>query len=136
MSVLASPHVAEEKARAEAKARAEEKAGVEAKARGADGTLRVAHEALRVITLPADGRSKKPRSATVRMSMYFAPDGTLHHARCRKPLQFRGVRAEVEGDFWCLACHEHVTIPYYALPDIPVDAAVETERPALLRLVR
>ena len=94
-------------------------------------------EKLHVVTLPAEGRGhRRPRSASVRMAMYFSPDGTLHHARCRQPLQFRGVRADLEGDFWCLACHEHVTVPRYALPGIPVEEETEIERPSVLRLVR
>ena len=96
-----------------------------------------AEEKLHVVTLPAEGRGhRRPRSASVRMTMYFSPDGMLHHARCRRPLQFRGIRAELEGDFWCLTCHEHVAVPRYALPEIPVEDATEAESPALLRLVR
>ena len=94
-------------------------------------------EKLHVVTLPAEGRGhRRPRSASVRMAMYFSADGTLHHARCRRPLQFQGVRAELEGDFLCLACHEHVTVPRYALPGIPVEDEMETERTNVLRLVR
>jgi hypothetical protein len=96
-----------------------------------------ADEKLHVVTLPVEGRGHhRPRSAAVRMAMYFSPDGTLHHARCRQPLQFQGVRAELEGDFRCLACHEHVSVPRYALPGIPVEDETETERTNVLRLVR
>ena len=98
----------------------------------------VPEEKLHVVRLPAEGRGRRPRSATVRMTMYFSPDGTLHHTRCRQPLQFRGIRAELEGDFMCLACHEHVAVPRYALPAIPVEdeTETETERANVLRLVR
>ena len=97
---------------------------------------RIAEEKVRVVTLPADGRAKRPRSATVRMAMYFSPDGTLHHSRCRQPLQFRGIRAELEGDFWCSACHEHVAVPRYAISEIPVDSETEIPRTNVLQLVR
>ncbi len=96
-----------------------------------------AEEKLHVVKLPAEGRGhRRSRSASVRMAMYFSPDGTLHHARCRQPLQFRGVRAELEGDFWCLTCHEHVTVPRYAVAGIPVEEEMEMERPSVLRIVR
>jgi len=67
--------------------------------------------------LPSTRRAR-PRPATPRMAMYFSPDGTLHHARCRRPLQFRGIRAELEGDFWCDGCHETVTLPKYAVSQV------------------
>ena len=92
-------------------------------------------------TVPAAIATPSPRrealtTAPVRMAMYFSPDGTLHHARCRRPLQFRGVRAELEGDFWCNACHEHVAVPRYALPQIPVEGESESDRKIVVRLVR
>jgi hypothetical protein len=67
------------------------------------------------------------RPPTVRMAMYFSADGRLHHARCRRPLQFRGIRADIESDFWCSACHEHVALPRYAVTSIPVET--DSDRP-------
>jgi hypothetical protein len=94
-------------------------------------------EKLHIVTLPVEGRGRrKPRSAAVRMAMYFAPDGTLHHTRCRQSLSFRGVRGELEADFFCLSCHEHVTVPAYAVSGIPVEDVTEAERTGALRLVR
>ncbi len=72
-------------------------------------------------------RSPKPEPApaTVRMTMYFSPEGILHHARCQSRLHFRGVRAALEADFFCLSCHEHVTVPKYAVSQIPVESTPE-----------
>jgi hypothetical protein len=75
-----------------------------------------------------------PQPPALRMTMYFSPEGALHHTRCRRPLHFRGIRAELEGDFWCSACHEHVTLPKYAVSHVPVES--EGERTNVLRLVR
>jgi len=88
---------------------------------------------------PAALREPQPlRPPTVRMTMYFSPEGALHHARCRRPLHFRGIRAEIESDFWCSACHEHVALPRYAVASIPVES--EEDRPGaptnVVRLVR
>ena len=80
-------------------------------------------------------RRSEIEAERVRMAMYFSTDGRLHHSRCKQPLQFRGVRAEVEGDFWCRACHEHVTVPTYAVAGIPVHSH-EDEPTTLLRIVR
>jgi hypothetical protein len=79
-------------------------------------------------------KSELPQTERVRMAMYFSPEGELHHARCRQALQFRGVRAEIEGDFWCNACHEHVAVPAYAVAQIPFDTGEETPT-TVLRLV-
>ena len=85
---------------------------------------------------PRRGRRRlRVETERVRMAMYFSPEGMLHHARCRRPLQLRGVRAELEGDFWCFACHEHVTVPAYAVEQIPTDSGEETPT-TLLRVVR
>ena len=73
-------------------------------------------------------------AAPVRMAMYFSPEGTLHHARCRRPLDLRGVRAELEIDFWCRACHEHVTLPTYAIPQIPVQSGHDRDNVVRLPL--
>jgi hypothetical protein len=57
--------------------------------------------------------------------MYFTPEGVLHHARCQSQLHFRGVRAGLEADFFCPSCHEHVSVPKYAVSQIPVERAPE-----------
>jgi hypothetical protein len=66
------------------------------------------------------------------MAMYFSPEGILHHTRCQSRLHFRGVRAGLEADFFCRACHEHVTVPKYAVAQIPVER--EPERKSVVRL--
>ena len=74
----------------------------------------------------------EPASGAVRMAMYFSPEGILHHARCQSRLHFRGVRAALEADFFCPSCHEHVTVPKYAVSQIPVEDA--NERKNVVRL--
>ena len=90
------------------------------------------------IPTPAAREPQPLRPSTLRMAMYFSPDGILHHTRCRRPLQFRGIRAEIESDFWCGACHEHVALPRYAVTSIPVET--ESDRPSVpsnvVRLMR
>ena len=90
-----------------------------------------------VSAIPAQPAPRQPqplRPATVQMTMYFSPEGTLHHTRCRTPLQFRRIRAEIESDFWCPTCKEHVAVPRFALSQIPVE--VETERGTEVPIVR
>ncbi len=55
------------------------------------------------------------------MTVFLSAGGGLHHTRCRRLLDFRGIRAELEADFYCSACHEHVTLTRYALSRIPVE---------------
>ena len=80
-------------------------------------------------------RNSEIQHERVKMAMYFSTEGRLHHSRCKQPLQFQGVRAEIEADFWCRACHEHVTVPAYAVSGIPMQSH-EDEPTTLLRLVR
>lgn len=92
-------------------------------------------EAIVPVKLPKRSAPRVPKpdpAATVRMAMYFSPEGILHHTRCQSRLHFRGVRAALEADFFCPACHEHVTVPKYAVSQIPVEAA--TERKTVVRL--
>ena len=90
-------------------------------------------------TPPAPREPQPLRPATVQMTMYFSPEGLLHHTRCRSRLHFRGVRAQIESDFFCLTCCEHVAVPHFAITQIPVEAA-ESDRPAapapVVRLLR
>ena len=55
------------------------------------------------------------------VTVYFHTDGELHHhAWCGQALEFHGTRAELEMDFFCLHCVEHVTLPNAILSRIPV----------------
>jgi hypothetical protein len=72
------------------------------------------------------------QAAPEQMAMYFSPEGILHHARCQSRLHFRGVRAGLEADFFCRVCYEHVTVPKYAVSQIPVERA--PERKNIVRL--
>ena len=89
-----------------------------------------------VLVVPEEGggRGKRPDPVSVKVAMYFAVDGTLHHTRCRTRLQLRGVRAKLEADFWCSSCHEHVTLTTYAATQIPVEA--DASRDDVVKLVK
>ncbi len=47
-------------------------------------------------------------------------DGRISHARCGQPLEFQGRRAQLELDFYCQRCVEHVTVPECTLSRIPL----------------
>jgi hypothetical protein len=64
-------------------------------------------------------RSTMPPVSTV----YRAPDGALHHARCASRMEFQGRRAGLELDFYCLTCCEHITLTPYVLMRLPDPAA-------------
>ena len=72
----------------------------------------------KTLTTPA---STVPPVATV----YRAPDGALHHTRCRRRMEFMGNRAGVELDFYCYTCCEHITLNYYMVTRLPEPAVVE-----------
>jgi hypothetical protein len=83
---------------------------------------------VKVPKLPKRSAPQPPKSdpaPTLRMAMYFSPEGILHHARCHSRLHLRGVRAALEADFFCGTCHEHVTVPKYAVSQIPVESVPE-----------
>jgi hypothetical protein len=61
-----------------------------------------------------------PRENPPIVTVYFHTDGELHHGWCGHPLEFHGTRAELEMDFFCIRCVEHVTLPNAILPRIPV----------------
>ena len=54
------------------------------------------------------------------LMVFRARDGRMGHARCGGPLTFQGRRAEIELDFYCPRCVEHVTIPECILSRIPL----------------
>ena len=75
-------------------------------------------------TTPAPAETRTPRERVAPppfMTVFLTPNGDLHHTRCRRQLEFRGVRAELEADFYCSTCHEHVTLTRYALSRIPIE---------------
>jgi len=69
---------------------------------------------------PVVARPTIPPVATV----YRAPDGGLHHARCATRMDFKGGRAGLELDFYCLTCCEHVTVTPYVLARLAAAATV------------
>jgi hypothetical protein len=62
-------------------------------------------------------------------TVYASHDGELYHSVCKQPLEFQGRRAQLEFDFYCLRCMEHVALPQFALSrirfDLPRPADVE-----------
>jgi hypothetical protein len=56
-------------------------------------------------------------------TVFLGEDG-LHHARCGQPMAFLRKRQGLELDFHCRVCHEHVTLPEYALSRVPVGEPV------------
>lgn len=59
--------------------------------------------------------------------VFVSPDGDLHHAWCHQPLEYQGRRGALEVDFYCLRCIEHVSLPEFVLPRIPVRALLHGE---------
>ena len=54
------------------------------------------------------------------VTVFRTPEGQVHHGRCHQMLEFHGRRAQLELDFYCLRCTEHVTLPELVFPRIPV----------------
>jgi len=59
------------------------------------------------------------------VTVFRTPDGEVRHGRCHQTLEYHGRRAELELDFYCLRCTEHVTLPELVFPRIPVRLLVE-----------
>jgi hypothetical protein len=62
-------------------------------------------------------------------TVHRAPDGSLHHTRCARRMEFMGGRAGVELDFYCYTCCEHITLNPYVVMRLPEPAADVTEAP-------
>jgi hypothetical protein len=69
----------------------------------------------------ATTRTAMPPVSTV----YRAPDGSLHHARCARRMEFMGGRAGVELDFYCYTCCEHITLNPYVVMRLPDPGRVD-----------
>jgi hypothetical protein len=52
--------------------------------------------------------------------VFLTPDGRVVHARCGSALEFQGRRAQLELDFYCPRCVEHVSLPECILSRIPL----------------
>ena len=82
---------------------------------------------LPITKTPTTSRTAMPPVATV----HRAPDGSLHHTRCARRLEFMGGRAGIELDFYCYACCEHITLNPYVVMRLPQPAGVDlTAAPA------
>lgn len=53
------------------------------------------------------------------VSTVYLEHGDLRHRRCGAVIGFLGRRQGVELDFYCLRCHEHISLPEYVLARIP-----------------
>jgi hypothetical protein len=92
------------------------------------------NETKRATAAPAEPRTAGARVASPPfMTVFFSEEGGLHHTRCRRSLEFRGIRAELEADFYCAGCHEHVTLTRYAMSRIPVERENVVPFPAVRR---
>jgi len=60
-------------------------------------------------------------------TVYASHDGELYHAVCKQPLEFQGRRAQLEFDFYCLRCMEHVALPQFALSRVRFDLPRPTD---------
>lgn len=56
-------------------------------------------------------------------TVHRAPDGSLHHTRCSRRMEFMGGRAGVELDFYCYTCCEHITLNPYVVMRLPDPSA-------------
>jgi hypothetical protein len=65
-------------------------------------------------------RSAMPPVTTV----HRAPDGTLHHTRCARRMEFMGGGGGAELDFYCYTCCEHITLTPYVVMRLPEPGAV------------
>jgi hypothetical protein len=71
-------------------------------------------------TLPITKTSTPSRTALPPVAtVHRAPDGSLHHTRCSRRLEFMGGRAGVELDFYCYTCCEHITLNPYVVMRLP-----------------
>lgn len=52
--------------------------------------------------------------------VFRTPDGRIIHVRCGRALEFQGRRAELELDFYCPQCMEHVPVPDCTRSRIPL----------------
>jgi hypothetical protein len=62
-------------------------------------------------------------------TVYASADGELYHAVCKTPLEFQGRRAQLEFDFYCLRCMEHVALPQFALSRVRFDLPRPADAP-------
>ena len=76
---------------------------------------------LPITKTPTTSRTVMPPVATV----HRAPDGSLHHTRCGRRMEFMGSRAGVDLDFYCYTCCEHITLNSYVVKRVPEQDAVE-----------
>jgi hypothetical protein len=71
-------------------------------------------------TLPITKNPTTPRSAIPPVTtVHRGPDGSLHHTRCARRLEFMGGRAGIELDFYCYTCCEHITLNPYVVMRLP-----------------
>src|SRR2546428_7338538 len=67
---------------------------------------------------------KPAANETPTITTVFLGEDGLHHTRCGQPMAFLRRRQGLELDFHCRVCHEHVSLPEYALSRVPVGEPV------------
>jgi hypothetical protein len=77
---------------------------------------------LKVTPVAEDAASRARRTDPPVTTVFLGEQGELRHARCREQMAFQGTRGGLEIDYYCLACHEHVTLSAYALSRVTVGA--------------
>jgi hypothetical protein len=70
-------------------------------------------------TVTTTARTPMPPVRTV----HRAPDGSLHHTRCARRMEFMGGRGGIELDFYCYTCCEHITLNPYVVARLAEPAA-------------
>lgn len=73
---------------------------------------------LKVTKSAASTRMGMPPVTTV----HRGADGSLHHTRCARRMEFMGGRGGVELDFYCYTCCEHITLNPYVVMRLPEPA--------------
>jgi hypothetical protein len=62
-------------------------------------------------------------------TVHRAPDGSLHHSRCARRMEFMGGRAGIELDFYCYTCCEHITLNPYVVMRLSEPETAELTSP-------
>jgi hypothetical protein len=60
------------------------------------------------------------------VTIVYIGEAGIHHTRCGQRIEFRGSRGGLELEFYCRACHEHVTLPDHVLTRIPSARPIES----------
>lgn len=70
---------------------------------------------------PAPFAFRLPKIVTVFRDI----EGDIHHRHCGRVIEFVGVRGGIEFDFYCRACHEHITLSDSSIERMPLGPETE-----------